>query len=89
MEAVVYTLLVSTKIRSVTSHNATISKFTTGKTPNLRKWHGHFVAILATMESVFFIYSERVKTERMEANDKEMREITLKVIRLKNLKSPS
>ena len=41
------------------------------------------------MESVFFIYSERVKTERMEANDKEMREITLKVIRLKNLKSPS
>ena len=87
MEAAVYTVLVSAKIRSVITHNATISKFTTGKTSNLRNWHGHFVAILATMESVFFIYSAGVKTERVEASDKGMREITLKVIRLKNLKS--
>jgi len=41
------------------------------------------------MESFFFIYNEGEKTERMETNDKGMREVTMKVIRLKNLKSLS
>jgi len=56
MEAAVYTLLASTTIRSVISHNATISKFTTDKTSNIRNWHGHIVVILTTRKSVFFIY---------------------------------
>jgi hypothetical protein len=81
MQAAVYTLLVLTTLRSVISHNATISKFTTGKTSNLN-WHGHFVVIPATIESVFFIYTLKERKERMEANDKEMTEITMQVIRL-------
>jgi len=64
MEAAVYTLLVYTTIQIVISHNATISKFTTGKTSNLRNWHGHIVVILATMESFFFIYMMNERKQR-------------------------
>jgi lysophospholipid acyltransferase (LPLAT)-like uncharacterized protein len=64
MEAAVYTLLVSTTIRSVISHNASISEFTTDKTSNLRNWHGHFVVIPATMESVFFIYMMKERKQK-------------------------
>jgi len=64
MQAAVYTLLVSITLRSVISHNATISKFTTGKNSNLRNWHGHFVVIPAKVESVFFICTLKERKQR-------------------------
>jgi uncharacterized membrane protein len=64
MEAAVYTLLVATRVLSVISHNVTIPKFATDKTSNLRNWYGHFVIILATMESVFFMYTMKERKER-------------------------